>query len=151
MVNILWLLNPDLFFTGRSLWTRIKNPTSKSNNFKILSWWHLVAFQHSGLLAPVLFSIPKISSCRYFIQWQHSFAILTTALCCYWLKADLPCCAVVRVIEQCCFNSVPDPFKGQTINFILKPPKVIESRIYVKKANLQHYWNNTVLLLWQQH
>ena len=30
--------------------------------------------------------------------------------------------AVVRVIEQCCFNSVPDPF-----NFILKPPKVIES------------------------
>ena len=47
--------------------------------------------------------------------------------------------AVVRVIEQCCFNSVPDPFNGQTVNFILKPPKVIESRTYVKKANLKHY------------
>ena len=35
--------------------------------------------------------------------------------------------AVVRVIEQCCFNSVPDPFNCQTVNFILKPPKVIES------------------------
>ena len=66
-------------------------------------------------------------------------------------KADLPWCAVVRVIEQCCFNSTPDPFNGQTANFILKPPKVIEPRTYVKKANLECYWNNTVLLLWQQH
>ena len=32
--------------------------------------------------------------------------------------------AVVRVIEQYCFNSVLDPFNGQTVNFILKPPKV---------------------------
>ena len=48
--------------------------------------------------------------------------------------------------RNCCFNSVPDPFNGQTVNFILKPPKVIESRTYVKKANLEHYWNNTVLL-----
>ena len=47
--------------------------------------------------------------------------------------------AVVRVIEQCCFNSVLDPFNGQTVNFILKPPKVIESITYVKKANLKHY------------
>ena len=31
---------------------------------------------------------------------------------------------VVRVIEQCCFNSAPEPFKDQTVNFILKPPKV---------------------------
>ena len=60
-------------------------------------------------------------------------------------------CAVVRVIEQCCFNSVPDPFNGQTVNFILKPPNVFESRTYVKKFNLEHYWNNTVLLLWRQH
>ena len=36
-------------------------------------------------------------------------------------------------IEQCCFNSVPDPFNDQTVNFFLKPPKVIESRTYVKK------------------
>ena len=47
--------------------------------------------------------------------------------------------AVVRVIEQCRFNSVPDPFNGQTVNLILKPLKVIESRFYVKKANLKHY------------
>ena len=39
-------------------------------------------------------------------------------------------------IEQCCFNRTPDPFNGQTANFVLKPPKVIESRTYVKKANL---------------
>ena len=38
--------------------------------------------------------------------------------------------------EQCCFNSTPDPFNGQTVDFILKPPKVIESTTYVKKANL---------------
>ena len=49
------------------------------------------------------------------------------------------CCAVARVIEQCCFNSIPDIFNGQTANFILKPPKVIEPRIYVKKANLERY------------
>ena len=42
--------------------------------------------------------------------------------------------AVIRVIEQCCFNIVPDPFNGQTVKFILKPPKVIESRIYGKKS-----------------
>ena len=40
---------------------------------------------------------------------------------------------VVRVIEQCCFNSTPDPFNGQTANFISKPLKVVESRTYVKK------------------
>ena len=48
--------------------------------------------------------------------------------------ADLGTSAVVRVIEQCCFNRVPDPFNGQTVNFISKPPKVIESRTYVKKS-----------------
>ena len=68
-----------------------------------------------------------------------------------FLQADLPCCAVARVIEQCCFKSTPDPFNGQTANFTLKPPKVIESTTYVKKANLEYYWNNTVLLLWGQH
>ena len=41
--------------------------------------------------------------------------------------------AVLRVLEQGCFNSFPDPFNGQTVNFILKLPKVIESRTYVKK------------------
>ena len=35
------------------------------------------------------------------------------------------------VIEQCYFNSTPEPFNGQTANIILKPPKVIESRSYV--------------------
>ena len=47
--------------------------------------------------------------------------------------------ALVRVIEQCCVNSVTDPFNGETVDLILKPPKVIESRTYVKKANLKHY------------
>ena len=51
--------------------------------------------------------------------------------------------AVVRAIEQCCFNSVPDP--GQTV--ILKPPKVIESITDVKKADPKHFCNNTVLFL----
>ena len=48
----------------------------------------------------------------------------------------MPCCAVARVIEHSYFNSTPDPFNGQAANFISKPPKVIESRSYVKKANL---------------
>ena len=39
--------------------------------------------------------------------------------------------AVVRIIEQCCFNSVQDPFNGQTVNFTLKPPKVIGSKTYL--------------------
>ena len=38
-----------------------------------------------------------------------------------------------KEIEQCFFNSVPDPFNGQIANLISKPPKVIELRIYVKK------------------
>ena len=49
------------------------------------------------------------------------------------LQSDLPCCAVIRVIEQCCFNSTPDPFNGQTANFTLKPPEVIESTTYVNR------------------
>ena len=49
---------------------------------------------------------------------------------------------MIREIEQCCFNSVPDPFNSQTVNFSLKPPKVF----MLKKADLKHY--NTVL---QQH
>ena len=54
-------------------------------------------------------------------------------------NSDLGTSAVVKVIEQCCFNSVPDLFNGQTVNFILKPPKVIESRTYVRKANMKRY------------
>jgi hypothetical protein len=48
-------------------------------------------------------------------------------------------CAVVRVIEQCGFNSAPDLFYGPPANSVLKPPKVIESTTYVKKADLEHY------------
>ena len=55
------------------------------------------------------------------------------------VAADLPCCAVARVIEQSCFNSTPDLFNGQTANFVLKPLKVIESRTNVKNANLECY------------
>ena len=32
-------------------------------------------------------------------------------------------CTCCQSNEQCCFNSTPDPFNGQTANFILKPPK----------------------------
>ena len=60
------------------------------------------------------------------------------------------CPLFARSIEQCCWNSTPDLFDSQTAN-ISKPPKVVESRTYVKKANLECYWNNTVLLLWRQH
>ena len=38
------------------------------------------------------------------------------------------------VIEKCYFNRTPDLFNA---NFVLKPPKVIESRTFVKKANLE--------------
>ena len=51
--------------------------------------------------------------------------------------------AVVRVIEQCCFNSVPDSLNGQTVNLILKPPKVIESRTLKSQSETlmkQHYF-----------
>ena len=48
-------------------------------------------------------------------------------------RAEMTGCAVVRIIEQCYFNIVPDPFNAQTVTFILKPPKMIKSRIYVKK------------------
>ena len=41
--------------------------------------------------------------------------------------------AVHQSNRRVLFNSLPDPFNGQTANFILKTPKVIESRNYVKK------------------
>jgi hypothetical protein len=63
------------------------------------------------------------------------------------LTSDLLGCAIARIIEQCCFNSTPDLFNGQTANFTLKPPKMIESTTYIKKANLECYRNNTVLSL----
>ena len=47
-----------------------------------------------------------------------------------FFQSDMGTSAVVRVIEQCCFNSAPDPFHGQTVNLILKPP--IESKTYHK-------------------
>ena len=53
------------------------------------------------------------------------------------ISPDFGTSAVVRVI-QCYFYSVPDPFNGLTVNFIVKPPEVIESRTYVKKADLKH-------------
>ena len=67
----------------------------------------------------------------------------------HWsFKQTWPAVHVVRVIEQCYFDSTSDPSNGQTANFILKPPKVIDPRTHVKKANLEGFWNNTVLLLW---
>ena len=91
------------------------------------------------------------SNYKYVLNIKVRYEIMILHFVLTWPPADIGTSAVVRVIEQWCFNSVPDPFNGQTVNFILKPPKVIESRTYVKKANLKHYWNNTVLLIWQQH
>ena len=42
----------------------------------------------------------------------------------YMSAPDMGTSAVVRIIEQCCFNSFQDLFNGQSVNFILKPPKV---------------------------
>ena len=33
-------------------------------------------------------------------------------------RQTLPFVHVVRVIELCCFNSIPDPYNGQTANLI---------------------------------
>ena len=56
----------------------------------------------------------------------------------FLLITDMGTSAVVRVIEQCCFNCVSEPFNGQTVNFILKPAKVIESRTYDKKSQFDY-------------
>ena len=68
---------------------------------------------------------------------QHA---LTSSL--HQIGSDMGTSAIVRVIEQSCFNSIPDSVNGQTVNFISKPPKVIESRTYFKKANLKHYYSD---------
>ena len=83
------------------------------------------------------------SSYLWFLRHYENISSLPM----HYFQPDLNVVHVIRVIEQCCFNSIPDPFNGQRANFILKPPKVIESRTYVKKANLECNWNNTVLLL----
>ena len=66
MVNILWLLNLDLFSTGRSLWTKIKNLDSKSNHFKILfklrPFGFLPALWHRCTSALLRFHPANISS-----------------------------------------------------------------------------------------
>ena len=43
------------------------------------------------------------------------------------IESDLPCCAVVRVIEQRCSITL-QILSRSTANFISKPPKLIESR-----------------------
>ena len=61
------------------------------------------------------------------------------------MQADLKSCTCCQSNRTLLFQySTPDPFNGQTDNLILKPPKVIESRTYVKKSQSgvllkQHY------------
>ena len=64
-------------------------------------------------------------------------------------EADMGTSAFVRVIEQCCFNCVSKFFNAQAVNFISKPPKVMESRTYVKKP----IWNTieTTLLYYSDN
>ena len=70
------------------------------------------------------------SSYLWFLRHYENISSLPM----HYFQPYLKAVHVIRVIEQCCFNSTPDPFNGQTANFILKPPKVIESRTYVKKS-----------------
>ena len=73
-------------------------------------------------------------------------------------EADMGTSAFVRVIEQCCFNCVSKSFNAQAVNFISKPPKVMESRTYVKKpiwntietTLLYHSDNSTIPQVWMQ-
>ena len=55
------------------------------------------------------------------------------------LLPDLTAVHVVRVIEQCCFNSTPDPFNGQRANFISKPPKVRDHPFVLEGKGCPHF------------
>ena len=49
------------------------------------------------------------------------------------------CMFVIDVIEPIVFDSVLDPFNGQTVNFISKPPKI-------DCLAIEKIWNTTLLL-----
>ena len=66
------------------------------------------------------------SSYLWFLRHYENISSLPM----HYFQPYLKAVHVIRVIEQCCFNSTPDPFNGQRANFILKPPKVIESGTY---------------------
>ena len=86
----------------------------KIQGFKIQDWLELHQF-HTTIIGFEL---------KYLIYYPKFVIEVKT---CLSMWSDLPCCAVTKVIGQCYFNSVPDPFNGQTADFTLKPPKVIES------------------------
>ena len=73
-------------------------------------------------------SFSMVSFCSVEVEYPDFKAVERIR---YNINSDMGTSAVFRVIERCSFNSVPDPFNGQIVNSILKPPKVIESRIYV--------------------
>ena len=85
----------------------------------------------------------------FFEGWKLS---VIAHFSCAWLN---PCnqtwlsVQVIRVKEKCCFNCTPGFFNDKIANFISKPPKVIESRVYVKKATLEWYWNIAISLFWR--
>ena len=56
-----------------------------------------------------------------------------------------PAVHVVRVIEQCYFNSTPDPFNGQTASFSLQPPKVmaIETALFYYSGDM-YSWSSLI-------
>ena len=134
----------DIIFSG-VLGFQIRNPISKSwaTSFQLMALLSFNAWVNPSIQISGNFTVANpniiISHFRPRALCKLNFGFIDLERI-----GDLPCCAVARVIEQCCFNNTPDHFIGQTANIISKPPKVIESRSYVKKANLECYWNNTV-------
>ena len=85
----------------------------------------------------------------YWLEIQKKLYFLSRLW--YYFRFEEFLVYTIAEMTSCAKTSVPDPFNGQTVNFILKPLKVIGSKTYVEKADLEHYWKNAALLLWQQH
>ena len=67
----------------------------------------------------------KIWGCHAFIEIVHDIMTRLALLCCRQSNSNS------------CLSSTPALFNGQTVNFTLKPQKVVESTTYVKKTNLE--------------
>ena len=82
-------------------------PTKPSSDFVFNSSFYcsalvyLDSYFREGLESSLLIKWVKINS-------EGPFDIYVRGLIKFGITADLPCCAVARVIEQRCFNSTPD-------------------------------------------
>ena len=99
-----------------------------------------------------------IKTLKYFSVSIYLFlnTFIFLSLCFHQKRSAL---YIVRVIEQCCFNSVPDHVNGQIVNFILKSPNndclgiericnAIETTLCSvtlrDRALILQYWRNTL-------